>query len=76
MDTKKIQFKIEKHCCVLAEKPSGWSKELNRVSWNGGEVKWDIREWNKDHTRCGKGITFTDDEIQILAEYLNDEGEE
>jgi hypothetical protein len=40
------------------------------VSWNGREAKFDIREWNEDHTRMSKGLTFTKEEILKLKEIL------
>lgn len=52
-----------------------WQKEVNIVSWNGGLPKIDIRDWNEDHDRCGKGIALTEDEakelVEILTEYFN-----
>lgn len=45
---------------------SGWSLEVNLVSWNGREPKYDIRKWNEDHSKSGKGLTLSEDEIVIL----------
>lgn len=28
-----IKFEIEQHICTIAENESGWTKELNLVSW-------------------------------------------
>lgn len=62
-----LEFSIEEHICVLSENPTNqWTKELNRVSWNGKDAKYDIRAWNPDHTKMGKGITLTDEEMEIL----------
>lgn len=63
-----LTFEIVEKLCVLSEAPNGWSKELNKVSWNGAEPKFDIRSWSADHTKMGKGITLTDEELQILKE--------
>jgi hypothetical protein len=68
-----IQFDIVKYIGVLSESSKGWRKELNRVSWNGREPKYDIREWAPDHDKMGKGITLSDDECQALLELLNTE---
>ena len=65
-----IRVEIKKHIGVLSEKGSGWKKELNIVSWNNGEAKFDIREWNENHTRMSKGITLTDEEAEELKELL------
>lgn len=66
-----IQFEIKKHIGVLSENPKGWTKELNLVSWNGREPKYDIREWSPDHEKMGKGITLTDDEAEKLKRLLD-----
>ena len=65
-----IKFEITEHIGVLSEGSKGWTKEINRVSWNDREPKVDIREWSPDHTKMGKGITLTDEEAQKLKELL------
>ena len=40
-----IKYEITKHIGVLSESAKGWTKELNLVSWNDREPKYDIREW-------------------------------
>ena len=67
-----IRYEIVKQIAVLSESSSGWKRELNLVSWNGREPKYDIRDWDKDHGRMGKGITLTKDEINSLKDYLNE----
>ena len=67
---KELKYEIINNVGVLAEQPSGWKKELNRVSWNGGEPKYDIREWSPDHEKMGKGVTLTDEELKMLKELL------
>lgn len=34
-----IIFEIVEHIGVLSEKKNGWKKEVNLVSWNGGDPK-------------------------------------
>ena len=63
-----IKYKIVKHIGVLSEGKDGWRKELNLISWNDAEPKYDIRDWNSDHTKMGKGITLSEDEVQNLLE--------
>ena len=65
-----IKFEITEHIGVLSEGSKGWTKEINRVSWNDRDSKIDIREWSPDHTKMGKGITLTDEEAQKLKELL------
>ena len=67
-----IEFKIVEHIAVLEQHESGWSRELNVVSWNGGEPKLDIREWSPDHERMTRGITLTEEKAEQLAKVLSD----
>lgn len=66
-----IKYEIEKELGVLAESSKGWTKELNLVSWNGKEPKYDLREWAPDHEKMGKGVTLSVDEVKALKEILN-----
>lgn len=50
---------------------SGWSTRLNLISWNGGKPKLDIRSWNEDMSRMGKGISLSEDDAKDLAGLLN-----
>lgn len=68
-----LKFEITKHIGVLSQSPRGWTKELNMVSWNEREPKYDIREWNPDHTRMGKGVTLTEEDVESLRKLLNGE---
>ncbi|MBQ6676175.1 MAG: YdbC family protein [Ruminococcus sp.] len=68
-----LKFEITKTLGVLSENAKGWTKELNMVSWNEREPKYDLREWSPDHTRMGKGITLTEEEVAILTKILNGE---
>lgn len=65
-----INFEIIEHLGVITEYKSGWKKEINRVSWNGGNPKYDIRDWNPDHTKMSRGVTFTDVELENLKAIL------
>jgi len=67
------QWRITERIGVLSENAKGWTKELNKVSWNEREPKYDLREWNPDHSRMGKGITLTDEEVETLKAILNGE---
>lgn len=69
-DTK-IEFEITEHIGVLSEGSKGWQKELNKVSWNGKEAKFDIRDWDPEHEKMGKGITLTDEEARTLLQLLD-----
>ena len=68
-----LKFEITERIGVLSENAKGWTKELNKVSWSEREPKYDLREWNPDHSRMGKGITLTDEEVETLKAILNGE---
>lgn len=70
---EELNFEIINNIGVISETKSGWHTELNRVSWNLSEPKYDIRAWNPDHTKMGKGITFTEEELRKLAAVINEE---
>ncbi|MGG2054219.1 PC4/YdbC family ssDNA-binding protein [Lysinibacillus pakistanensis] len=65
-----IKYEIIETLAVLSEGNKGWKKELNLISWNGREAKFDIRDWSEDHTKMGKGVTLSPAEMKILAETL------
>lgn len=66
-----ITYKIIEKCAVLSAK-NKWNLELNRVQWGENAPKLDIRTWNEDHTKCGKGITLTDEEAKVLIAALQE----
>ncbi len=66
-----IKYEIKEKIGVISENDKGWAKELNLISWNDREPKYDIRDWNEGHDRMGKGITLTDEEITNLKDILN-----
>jgi hypothetical protein len=42
-----IKSEIKQNIGILSESAKGWSKELNLVSWNDKEPKYDLREWSE-----------------------------
>jgi hypothetical protein len=46
-----IKFQIHKNLGTISETTKGWSKELNLISWNDKEAKYDIREWDTNHEK-------------------------
>ncbi len=67
-----LKYEIVKNCGVLSESSSGWTKEVNLISWSDRAPKYDIREWSPDHSKMGKGVTFSPDEIVLLRDLLNE----
>lgn len=66
-----IKFEIKETIGVLSESAKGWTKELSLVSWNDNTPKYDIREWSPDHTKMGKGVTLTKEELGKLRDMLS-----
>ncbi|MGI6472322.1 MAG: YdbC family protein [Candidatus Methanomethylophilaceae archaeon] len=61
-----FKYEIIEEIAVLSESQKGWTKQLNIVSWNENEPKYDIREWSPDRSKMGKGVTFTKEEAAML----------
>lgn len=80
MAEKNITCEIVRPIAVLSENERGFTKEINLVSWNEAEPKYDIRTWHPRREKCGKGITLTGDEIvalyDALGEVLGNEADE
>ena len=66
-----IKYEIIKKIGVLSTSASGWTKELNLVSWNDRKPKYDLRDWAPEHEKMGKGVTISEDELLALKELLN-----
>lgn len=68
-----FSYEIVEALGTLSEGTKGWTKEVNVVSWNGRDGKLDIRDWDSDHQKMGKGLTLTYDEgrelLNILKQY-------
>lgn len=67
-----IKFEIKETTGVISESSKGWKKELNLISWNDKEPKFDIRDWDTEHKKVGKGITLTVEELKKLRYVLNE----
>lgn len=69
---KEFKYEIVDELGVVSEGSKGWRKELNRIRWNDGEPKYDIRDWSPDHEKMGKGVTLTEQELGKLKELLDE----
>jgi hypothetical protein len=65
-----IKYEIVERIAILSEK-GNWTKELNKVSWSDRPEKFDLRDWNHDEGKIGKGITLTEEEMQNFKQVLN-----
>ena len=72
-DRSDFKYEIINELGIISEGSRGWKKELNRVSWSGGEPKYDIRGWNEKHDKMRKGVTLTETELRKLKELLDAE---
>jgi len=69
--TKEFSFEITEEIAVLSTSNKGWTKELNKVSYNGTVPKFDIRDWAPEHQSMGKGITLNENEARALKDALD-----
>lgn len=66
-----IKFDIIEKLGIIGEGSKGWSKEVNIISWNGRKPKIDIRDWDENNEKMGKGLTLTKEELKTLKGLLN-----
>ncbi|MEG0913853.1 MAG: YdbC family protein [Oscillospiraceae bacterium] len=66
-----FKYEIAEQIGVLSEGSNGWSRELNLISWNGRDPKYDIRDWAPGNEKMGKGISLSKEEAKALKEILN-----
>ncbi len=65
-----IKYKIKGSIGIISESSKGWKKELNLISWNDKEAKYDLRDWDMEHKKMGKGITLSIEELKNLNKFL------
>jgi len=65
-----FSYEIVKHIGTLSQSPKGWQKELNLISWNGRDPKYDLRDWAPDRQKMGKGVGLSREELSVLAELI------
>jgi hypothetical protein len=66
-----ITYEIVMQIGVLSQSRTGWTKEVNLISWNEGPPKYDIRDWSPDHSQLGRGVTLSREELLALRDLLN-----
>lgn len=67
-----FSFQIVESLGAFSTSKSGWTTELNLVSWGGRDPKYDIRSWSPDHSKMGKGVTLTKAELVALKKLLSE----
>jgi len=66
-----IKYEIVAQIGALPKAATGWGKELNLISWNDRDPKYDLRDWSPEHEKMGKGVTLTKEELIALKALLN-----
>ncbi len=67
-----FKYEVTQQIAVLSQNANGWERQLNMVSWNEREPKYDIRDWSPDGGKMSKGISMTAEEMAILKSVLED----
>ena len=69
---KTFTYEITERVAVLSQSGET-SKELNLVSYNGSQPKYDLRSWRRTdgEERLLKGLTLSQDEARVLKQALN-----
>ena len=67
-----FKYEIIKEIGIISERKGGWSKQLNLISWNDAEPKYDIQDWSPNREKMGKGISLSASELQTLTDMLNE----
>ncbi len=67
-----FKYEIVKHIATLSSAANGWERQLNLISWNDREPKYDLRDWAPDGSKMSKGISLSNEEICMLKEILDD----
>ena len=70
---KELKYEIINHIGIVSQQSGGWNIELNRISWNSGEPKYDLRSWSPNHEKMGKGITLTEEALRGLKKVIEEE---
>ncbi len=66
-----FSFQIVESLGTFSKSKSGWTTELNLVSWGGRDPKYDIRSWSPDHNKMGKGVRMRKEELIELKNLLS-----
>jgi hypothetical protein len=67
-----FKYEVMKEIGIISENTKGWRKELNLISWNGADSKYDLRDWAPEREKMGKGITLTEEEVKALLTILQE----
>ncbi len=65
-----FKYEIMERLGVVSQSKGGWTRELNIVSFNDKDPRYDLRDWAPDRGSMSKGFTFSKDELLVLKELL------
>ena len=65
-----LTYEVLEKIAVISESPTGWTKELRLVSWNGRAPRYDLRDWAPGDSKASRGITLSLEEIKKLQVIL------
>ena len=71
--SSEIRYEIINELGVIPAEKGSMRLELNRISWNGNEPKYDLRRWSPNREKMGKGVTMSERELIALYELLKEE---
>ena len=66
-----MTMEVIKKIALISGSETGYRKELNIVSWNEKEPKYDLRGWSPEGIPL-KGVALTEEEAKDLQKVLND----
>lgn len=64
-EKKEMSFEKVERIGIIAKSNTGWTTELNRISYNGRDPVYDLRTWSPEG-KMGKGMTLTDQTLENL----------
>ncbi len=65
-----FKYEIMERLGVVSQSKGGWTRELNIVSFNDKDPRYDLRDWAPDRGSMSKGFTFSKEELLILKDLL------
>lgn len=66
-----FSFTVHKKIAVFGEEnENGYMLALTKTSFCNREVQYDLRPWNKDFTKTGKGIRLTKEQLADMETFF------
>ena len=51
-----ITYEVKEEIGVISEAQTGWTRQVNMISWNSREPKLDIRDWAPEEKKQEKAL--------------------